>query len=146
MKEFNLTYGTGMLIGHLLTSDIWICGEPSTKCSSGQPQCSPHGQRLREHYPRFPCCCILQCWMTAVWDEWWEDWESGTYPIHSGMSRVFYLPQHRTLSTRHPLAFCRMRSTGCWVSADGSQFLKFLGFPPGVWTQASSAASRGSMN
>ena len=28
--------------------------------------------------------------------------------------RVFYLPQHRTLSTRHPLALHRMRSTGCW--------------------------------
>ena len=26
---------------------------------------------------------------------------AGTYPIHSGMSRVFFLPQHRTLSTRH---------------------------------------------
>ena len=51
-----------------------ICGEPSTQCSSGQPQCSAHGQRLGEHYPRFPCFRILQCWMIAVWDEWWEDW------------------------------------------------------------------------
>ena len=41
-------------------------------------------------------------------------WESGTCPIHSGMSKVFYLPQQRTLSTRHPLALHRMRSTGCW--------------------------------
>ena len=39
-----------------------ICGEPSTEYSSGQPQCSTHGQRLREHCPRFPCRCILQCW------------------------------------------------------------------------------------
>ena len=60
----------------------------------------------------------------AVRDEWWEDWESGTYPIHSGMSRVFYLPQHRTLSTRHPLALHRMRSTGCWVSADQRRYWK----------------------
>ena len=37
---------------------------------------------------------------------------SAAYPIHSGMSRVFYLPQNRTLSTRHPLALRRMRSTG----------------------------------
>ena len=43
-----------------------ICGEPSTQCSSGQPQCSAHGQRLGEHYPRFPCRSILQCWMIAV--------------------------------------------------------------------------------
>ena len=32
-------------------------------------------------------------------DEWWEDWESGTWPIHSGMSRVFQLPQYSTLDT-----------------------------------------------
>ena len=112
-----------------------ICGEPSTQCSSGQPQCSAHGQRLREHYPRFPCFRILQCWMTAVWDEWWEDWESGTYPINSRMSRVFYLLQQRTLSIRYPLALCRLRSTGYWVSADERQFWKFLGFPPRIWTQ-----------
>ena len=68
----------------------------------------------------------------AVRDEWWEDWESGTYPINSGMSRVFYLPQHRTLSARNPLALRHMRSTGCWVSADGSQFWKFLGSLPGL--------------
>ena len=42
-----------------------ICGEPSTECSSGQPQCSAHGQRIayiRTHSPRFPCWSILQCW------------------------------------------------------------------------------------
>ena len=60
----------------------------------------------------------------AVWDQWWEDWESGTYPIHSGMSRVFYLPQHRTLSTWHPLALPHMRSTGSSRT--------------GVWTRVSS--------
>ena len=43
-----------------------ICGEPTIQCSSGQPQCSAHGQRLREHCPRFPCRSILQCWMIAV--------------------------------------------------------------------------------
>ena len=78
----------------------------------------------------------------AVWDEWWEDLESGTYPINSGMSRVFYLPQHRTLSTRHPLALRRMRSTGCWVSADERRYWKLLGSPPGVWTPAFSAPGR----
>ena len=31
-----------------------ICGEPSTECSTGQPQRSTRGQRLREHSPRFP--------------------------------------------------------------------------------------------
>ena len=64
----------------------------------------------------------------AVRDEWWEDWESGTCPIHSGMSRVYYLPQHRTLSIRHPLALCCMRSTGCWVSADERQYWKSWSF------------------
>ena len=39
-----------------------ICGEPSTEYSSGLPQSSAHGQRLREHCPRFPCRGILQCW------------------------------------------------------------------------------------
>ena len=24
----------------------------------------------------------------AIWDEWWEGWECGTYPIHSEMSTV----------------------------------------------------------
>ena len=56
------------------------------------------------------------------------------------MSIVFYLPQHRTLSTRHPLALRRMWSTGCWVSADESQFWKFLGSPRGVWNKAFSKA------
>ena len=73
--------------------------------------------------------------MIAIWDEWWEDWEYCTYPIHSGMSRVFYWPQHRTLSTKHPLALCCMRSTGCWISADESQFWKFLGSPRGMQAQ-----------
>ena len=36
----------------------------------------------------------------AVRDEWWEDWKFGTYPIHSGISSVFYLPHNRTLGTR----------------------------------------------
>ena len=63
----------------------------------------------------------------AVRDEWWEDWESGT--THSGMSRVFYLPQHRTLST-------------CWFSADERQYWKLLGSLSGVWTPAFSAAGR----
>ena len=58
------------------------------------------------------------------------------------MSRVFYLPQHRTLSTRHPLALRRMRSTGCWVSANERRYWKYLGSPPGVWTPAFSAAGR----
>ena len=36
---------------------------------------SAHGQRLREHCPRFPCWNILQCWWpTTVWDKWWEVW------------------------------------------------------------------------
>ena len=78
----------------------------------------------------------------AVRDEWWEDWESGTYPIHSGMSRIFYLPQHRTLSTRHPLALRRMRSTGCWVSANERRYWKYLGSPPRVWTTAFREAGR----
>ena len=45
-----------------------IYGEPSTECSSGQPagqpHCSTHGQRLREHDtspPTFSCCSILWC-------------------------------------------------------------------------------------
>ena len=100
--------------------------------------------KLGEYCPGFQCCSVLQCWMIAVWDEWWDDRESGTYPINSGMSRVFYLPQHRALSTRHPLALRRMRSTGCWVSADESQFWKFFGSSPGVWTKAFSAAGGGS--
>ena len=46
----------------------------------------------------------------------WYSRESGTYPIHSEMSRVFYLPQHRTLTTRYPLASHHKRSTSYWVS------------------------------
>ena len=41
---------------------------------------------------------------------------------HIPYSRVFYLPQHRTPFTRRPLALCYVQSTGCWVSADVSQF------------------------
>ena len=62
---------------------------------------------------------------------------SGAYPIHSGMSTVFYMPQHRTLSTRHPLALRCMRSTDCWVSAYERQYWKFLGSPTDVWTSTS---------
>ena len=52
---------------HLFVNTLYhvaheIRGEPSTEYSSGQPQCSTHGQRLREHCPRFPCRGILQCW------------------------------------------------------------------------------------
>ena len=47
------------------------------------------------------------------------------------MSRVFYLPQHRTLSTRHPVALRRMRLTGCWVSADERRYWKSRAPHPG---------------
>ena len=63
------------------------------------------------------------------------------YASHSRMARVFYLSLHRTPRTRHPLALCHLHA-GCWVSADESQFWKFLDSPPGVWTQAFSAAGR----
>ena len=49
-----------------------MCGEPSTECSSEQPQCSTHGQRLREHCPKFPCHSILQCWWLP-YEVIWED-------------------------------------------------------------------------
>ena len=96
-------------------------------------------------------CCMLLIWSLVsfynhlpeaeVMTRWWGG-DSGTYPIHSGMFRVFDLPQHRTLSTRPPLALRCMRSTGCWVSADERRYWKFLGFPPWVWTPASSAAGQ----
>ena len=55
--------------------------------------------------------------------------------LNTPWSTVFYLPQLSTPSTKHPLALCHMPSTGCWVSADESQFWKILGPPPGVRTQ-----------
>ena len=61
----------------------------------------------------------------------WLGWESGTYPIHSLMPRVFYLPQHRTLSRSHPLALRHMRSTSCWVSADERWYWKSWAPLPG---------------
>ena len=64
----------------------------------------------------------------------WYSRESGTYPIHSEMSRVFYLPRHRTLTTRYPLALCCMQPTCCWVSADERRYWNFLASPSGVWT------------
>ena len=42
-----------------------ICGEPSAEYSSGQPQCSAHEQRLREHCPRFPYRGILRALMLS---------------------------------------------------------------------------------
>ena len=81
--------------------------------------------------PKVPMPWHPQVLVIAVRAEWWEDWESGTYPIHSGMSRVFYLPQHRTLSTRHPLALRRMRLTGRWVSADERRYWKSWAPHPG---------------
>ena len=81
-----------------------ICGEPSTEYCLRQPQYSAHGQRLREHCPRFPCRGILQCWRSPyeMSDEKTGSLVHTFYPIHTGMSRVFYLPHHRTLSARHP--------------------------------------------
>ena len=70
----------------------------------------------------------------------WSGWESCTYPIHSGMSRVFHLPQHRTLSTRHPLALCGMWLTGCWVCVDERLDWKSLGSPSWVWTPGARGA------
>ena len=63
----NWVYGLHSIVYALNIVTCWrmaheTCGEPSTEYSSGQPQCSAHGQRLREHCPRFPCQGILQCW------------------------------------------------------------------------------------
>ena len=80
--------------------------------------------------------------MGGTRNEWSEDWESGTYPIHSGMSRVFYLPQHRTLSTRHPLALCCMPLTGWWVSADENLLPPHQGFKKRSSEQARIITSR----
>ena len=91
----------------------------------------PWAEGLREHGPRFPCCGILQCWWSSY--EMSDD-KTGSLVhtlIHSGISKVFYLPWHRTLSTRHPLALRRIRLRGCWVSAVKVTFWKFLGSPPG---------------
>ena len=72
----------------------------------------------------FMASCQRQTW----W--WWQGWESGTYPVHSEMSRIFYLPQHRKPSMRYPVALRCMRSTGHWVSTDERQHWKFLVSPP----------------
>ena len=73
----------------------------------------------------------------AVWDEWWEGWESGTYTIHSGMARVFfYLPHHRTLSTRHPQALFHA------IYRLPGQFWKFLGSPHRGRTQTFSTVDQ----
>ena len=56
------------------------------------------------------CCIVLMLlnWsLVSLYDHLpeaniiaiWQGWESGTYPIHSGMSRIFSLPQHKTVST-----------------------------------------------
>ena len=49
-----------ILNGHEPQCGHEIHGEPSARCSSGQPQCSAHWQRLREHYPRFQCIGLSQ--------------------------------------------------------------------------------------
>ena len=59
------------------------------------------------------------------------------------MSRVFYLPPHRT--TSHPLALGCMPSTGWWFSADERQYWKKYWRSPSrsrLWTTAFSAAGR----
>ena len=75
---------------------------------------------------------ILQCW----WSPYEMSDKSCTYPILSGMSRVFYLLQHRKLSTRHSLVLHPMRLTGCWVSADEVNLENSLathqGFEPSI--------------
>ena len=107
-----------------------ICGEPSTEYSSGQPQSSAHGQRIWKHCPRFPCPSTLQRWWSPYDDDWWEDWESGTYPIHSGMSRVFQLPQHSTSDTSYATGhtYCTLRKEICikkWIHLTNDR-LKWL--------------------
>ena len=115
-----------------------ICCEPSTERRSGQPQCSAHRQWLRKYCPRFRCWSILQCsWSLFKMND--DKARSLAHTLYNlGMSRVCYFPQqsqHRTMSTRHHLALCRMWSTGCWVSADESQFWKFLSSPTGGRTE-----------
>ena len=92
----------------------------------GSPSAVPWAQA------NFLCCSILQCWSLS-----WMMRGLGVWHILYSFRDVQCpsLPQHRTLSIRHPLAFCRMWSPGCWVPADESLFSKLLGSPPGVWTQ-----------
>ena len=67
--------------------------------------------------------------------------ESGTCPIRIFRDvRGLCLPQHRTLSTRHPLVTCRLWSKGCWVTADKVNFentgAALPGFEPGTVSAA----------
>ena len=49
------------------------------------------------------CLAIIRNDRLGVWDIMYS---------FSWISRIFYLPQYRTLSTRQSLALCRIRSTG----------------------------------
>ena len=108
-----------------------ICVAPSIECSSGQPERIVQGQRLREHFQGPHDVTPVGF---AIPDLWWEDWESGTFPIHSSMSRVFRFPQHRTLRTRHPLALIQAKDVfvekvACtWSSKQAFQLKSVLNF------------------
>ena len=120
-----------ILYGHMSISGTWNSWWAFHKVQLRAAAVQHPWVEAKVTLPKVPMPWHPPVLVIAVRDKWWEEMESGTYPINSGMSRVFYLPQHRTLSTRQPLALRRMRSTGCWVCADESQFWKFLGSPPG---------------
>ena len=84
----------GILIGHLSTSNTWSLWWAfhwmQLRAATVQhPYAEAEGTLPKVPMPWNPPVMVI-----AVRDEWWEDWESGTYPIYSGMSRVFYLSQH----------------------------------------------------
>ena len=55
------------------------------------------------------CCSKKQTWILQ------RKISSNLWPINwTGLSKIFFLPQQRTLRTRHPLTLRRMQSTGCW--------------------------------
>ena len=91
--------------------------------------------------PKVPMLWHPPVLVIAVWDEWQEDWESGTYSIHSGMSRVFYLPQHRTLSTPSSFTFMsyvidKLLSSCWWLSVFENLWAPNPGFKPRTFSSA----------
>ena len=83
--------GIGILIGHVLTGDTWNLWWAFHRKQLRAATVQRPWAEAKETLAKVPKLQYPPMLVITVWGEWWEGWESGTYPINSGMSSVIYL-------------------------------------------------------
>ena len=75
-----------VLYGHVSMSGTWNLGWAFHWIQLRAAAVQRQWAEAKETLPKVHMLWHSPVLMTAVWDDWWEDWESGTYPLAEWLS------------------------------------------------------------